>query len=67
MNESWLKVDDICKYLKVSNETVYKRIEQRAILGHRVGRCWIFKQHEVDEWVRSSGVAYKSCKPVTKQ
>ncbi len=67
MDERWLTVDDICKYLNVSNETVYKWIEQRAMPGHRVGRRWTFKQDEVDEWVRSGGAADKSDKPDTKQ
>jgi excisionase family DNA binding protein len=67
MDERWLTVDDICKYLNVSNETVYKWIEQRAMPGHRVGRRWMFKQDEVDEWVRSGGAADKSDKPDTEQ
>ena len=46
MDERWLTVDDICKYLNVSNETVYKWIDQRAMPGHRVGRRWMFKQDE---------------------
>lgn len=66
MNERWLTVDDICKYLNVSNETVYKWIEQRAMPGHRVGRRWMFKQDEVDEWVRSGGAADKSDKSDTE-
>jgi excisionase family DNA binding protein len=60
MEERWLTVDDICKYLNVSNETVYKWIDQWAMPGHRVGRRWMFKQDEVDEWVRSGGSADKS-------
>jgi excisionase family DNA binding protein len=57
MEERWLTVDDIRKYLNVSNETVYKWIEEREMPGHRVGRRWMFKQKEVDEWVRSGGAA----------
>jgi len=57
MEDRWLTVDDICKYLNVSNETVYKWIDQRKMPGHRVGRRWMFKQDEVDEWVRSGGAA----------
>lgn len=53
MDERWLSVDDICKYLKVSNETVYKWIEHRGMPGHRVGRRWKFKAQEIDEWVKS--------------
>jgi excisionase family DNA binding protein len=57
MDERWLTVDDICQYLNVCNETVYKWIEQREMPGHRVGRRWMFKQNEVDDWVRSGGAA----------
>ena len=60
MNERWLTVDDICKYLNVSNETVYKWIEHLGMPGHRVGRRWMFKKDEVDDWVRSGGAADKT-------
>ena len=53
MEDRWLTVDDIFKYLNVSNETTYKWIEQRGMPGHRVGRRWMFKQEEVDEWIRT--------------
>lgn len=62
MDERWLTVDDICKYLNVSNETIYKWIELRSMPGHRVGRRWMFKQDEVDAWVRSGGSADNSGK-----
>jgi excisionase family DNA binding protein len=55
MDDRWLQVSDICKYLNVSNETVYKWIEKRNMPGHRVGRRWMFKQEEVDTWVKSGG------------
>jgi len=45
--------------LNVNNDTVYKWIEQRAMPGHRVGRRWMLKQDEVDEWARSGGAADK--------
>lgn len=67
MDERWLTVDDICKYLNVSNETVYKWIEQRVMPGHRVGSHWMFKQDKVHEWVRPGGAADKSDKPNTEQ
>lgn len=41
MEERWLTVNDICKYLNVSNETDYNWIEQRNMLpGHRGGCRW---------------------------
>ena len=38
MGERSLTVGDVCAYLNVSNEVVYKWIERRAMLGPRVGR-----------------------------
>ncbi len=60
MKDRWLTVQDIGKYLNVSNETIYKWIESHGMPGHRVGRRWMFKQDEVDEWVRSGGAAHSS-------
>jgi len=62
-DERWLTVENICHYLSVSNETVYKWIEQRKMPAHRVGRRWMFKQGEVDDWVRSGGAADKPDSP----
>ena len=60
MEDRWLTVDEICKYLSVTNETVYKRIDQKGMPGHRVGRRWMFKQEEVDSWVRTGGAGDSS-------
>jgi excisionase family DNA binding protein len=59
VDDRWLTVEEICTYLSVSNETVYKWIDQQGMPGHRVGRRWMFKKEEVDEWVRSGGAAQK--------
>ena len=67
MEDRWLTVDDIFKYLNASNETVYKWIEQRAMPGHRVGRRWMFKHDEVVVGVRSGGAADKTDKLDTEQ
>lgn len=59
-SDEWLTVNDICQYLKVSNETIYSWIEKSDMPGHRVGRRWMFKQSEVDKWVHSGKAADKT-------
>jgi excisionase family DNA binding protein len=59
LDERWLTVDEICAYLSVTNETIYKWIERQNMPGHRVGRRWMFKQAEVDAWVKSGAAAVK--------
>ena len=67
MEDRWLAISDICKYLGVSNDTVYKWIGKQDMPAHRMGRLWKFKKDEVDAWIRSSGAADKSDKPDTEQ
>ncbi|WP_367174916.1 helix-turn-helix domain-containing protein [uncultured Desulfovibrio sp.] len=59
LDDRWLTVEEICAYLSVTNETVYKWIEHQQMPGHRVGRRWMFKKSEVDGWVKSGAAAAK--------
>ena len=42
--DRWLSVDEIGKYLGVSNDTVYKWINRKGMPANRVGRLWKFKK-----------------------
>lgn len=55
INDRWLSVDEICKYLGVSKDTVYKWIDRQGMPAHRMGRLWKFKKDQVDAWVESGG------------
>ncbi len=56
-DDRWLSVSDICQHLGVSQDTIYRWIEQRALPAHRVGRFWKFKKADVDAWVRDGNAA----------
>ncbi len=56
-NGRWLSVDEICKHLGVSKDTVYKWIDKQNMPAHRLGRLWKFKIDQVDEWVEAGGAA----------
>lgn len=51
--DRWLSVDEICRHLGISKDTVYRWIDKRDMPAHRVGRLWKFKKEDVDEWVRN--------------
>jgi len=53
MEDRWQSVDEICVYLGVKRDTVYKWIREKGMPAKRVGRLWKFKKDEVDEWVRN--------------
>jgi excisionase family DNA binding protein len=57
MEDRWLSISEICKYLGVSNDTVYKWIDKHDMPAHRMGRLWKFKKEQVDAWVEDGGAA----------
>ncbi|MDD3761649.1 MAG: helix-turn-helix domain-containing protein [Acidithiobacillus sp.] len=57
MEDRWLSVDEISKYLGISSDTVYRWIDKHAMPAHRMGRLWKFKKDEIDEWVKTGGAA----------
>ena len=57
MEDRWLTVDDICKYLSVTKDTVYKWIDHKQMPANKVGRKWMFQKNEVDKWVKSGKAA----------
>lgn len=60
MEDRWLSVEEISKYLGVSNDTVYRWIDNHNMPAHKIGRLWKFKKDEMDEWVRSGGAKKKN-------
>ena len=57
VEDRWLSVDEIGKYLGVSSDTVYRWIDKQGMPAHRLGRRWKFKKDELDAWVKAGGAA----------
>ena len=53
MNDCWLSVAEICTYLGIKRDTVYKWINKKQLSAYRAGKLWKFKASEVDEWVKN--------------
>ena len=53
MNDRYLSVSEICTYLGIKRDTVYKWISEKKLPAHRIGKLWKFKISEVDEWVKN--------------
>jgi len=53
MEDRWLSVEEMSKYLGVSSDTVYRWISERNMPGHKIGRLWKFRKEEIDEWAKS--------------
>lgn len=51
--EKWVSMEDICKHLGSSRDTVKKMVNTQGLPGYKIDRKWKFKISEVDSWVRS--------------
>jgi excisionase family DNA binding protein len=55
MEDRWLSVTEVCEYLGVSRDTIYKWINTLNMPASRAGRRWKFKKDEVDLWMKNGG------------
>lgn len=53
--EPRVSVEDAARRLGVAKDSLYRWIERRALLGHKVGHLWKFNLSAVDEWTRAGG------------
>ena len=57
MVDRWYSTKEICAYLGISRDTMLTWISKKNMPAHKVGRNWMFKPSEVDEWVKSGNAA----------
>lgn len=53
MDNRWLSVDEISRYLGITRFTVYKWVKRLGLPSHKVGRLLKFRKSEIDDWVRT--------------
>jgi excisionase family DNA binding protein len=65
-----LTVPEVCKYLRISQVTVYRLLRRRDIPAFRIGKKWRFNLEDLERWIEKESVAmgeprsqYKSEQP----
>ncbi|MCR5495828.1 MAG: PTS sugar transporter subunit IIA [Treponema sp.] len=62
MEDDILTIEEVAKYLRVSDRTVYDWAQKGEIPAGKIGTVWRFKKSEVEKWVNerlSSGTKQK--------
>jgi len=59
--ERWVSMEEICKHLGASRDTVKKMIKTQNLPAYKIDRKWKFKISEVDAWMHDqNGIMKKS-------
>ena len=51
MDKTFFNVKDLCKYIYLSDSTIYKMVMNENIPYHKVGNRLLFHKEEIDMWV----------------
>lgn len=51
VEEDILTIDEVAKYLRVSERTVYEWAQKGEIPSGKIGTVWRFKKSEIEKWV----------------
>ena len=57
--ERWVSMDEICKYLGASRDTVKKMIKTKDMPAYKIDRKWKFKISEVDDWMHNQNSIFQ--------
>ncbi|PIE97421.1 MAG: PTS fructose transporter subunit IIA [Treponema sp.] len=53
MSDEILTIDEVAKYLRVSERTVYEWAQKGEIPAGKIGNVWRFKKTDIEKWVDS--------------
>lgn len=50
----WFDLDELCLYLpdRPAKSTLYLKLSQGKIPGHKKGKKWFFYKNDIDEWLK---------------
>jgi excisionase family DNA binding protein len=56
--DALMTVEEVAKYLKVEESTVYTWARQRKVPAIKIGRFWRFRKEDIDKWLEENKVDY---------
>jgi nitrogen PTS system EIIA component len=51
MEDIILTIEEVAKYIKISERTIYDWVQKGDIPGGKLGNVWRFSKNEIDHWV----------------
>ncbi len=51
MPESILTIREVADYLKVTERTLYRLVQERRLPAFKVGNSWRFRRDDLERWI----------------
>ncbi len=51
MDDTILTIEEVAKYIKISERTIYDWAQKGDIPAGKLGNVWRFRKSEIDHWV----------------
>ena len=51
MADDILTIKEVAEYLKLTERTLYRLVQEGKLPGFKVGNSWRFKQADIDRWI----------------
>ena len=55
MKKQFLDIDGVSDYLSISKSNIYKKVANKEIPHHKVGKRTLFDVDEINLWVKNDG------------
>lgn len=60
MKKQFLDIDGVCEYLSISKSNIYKKVANKEIPHHKIGKRTLFDVDEINLWVKNDGTLVQS-------
>ena len=47
-----MTAEETCRYLKITQRTLYRYLQNRQIPGFKLGKEWRFVRSDLEQWIR---------------
>jgi len=53
LEDRFLSIQELCVYLSLKRDSIYRLLKNNDLPGHKVGKSWRFQVSEIDAWIKS--------------
>jgi excisionase family DNA binding protein len=59
--DTLMTANEVCQYLKISRQTLWRRLKKGEVLGIKLGGQWRFKRGEIERYFMAEAIAQPRC------